>query len=362
MPNESDVPETFSNKAWAFLMSWTGRITAIVGLFATIAGGVTWLITHHRQQRERSAQLALAQTQAAQGDYQKSIETYADVLKSNPLDRTALDGQLNTAMLWTENFSVIVPEGESAAEPAGRALDEMMPILQSGLTRSKGTRAADVEAHLGWAHWLNQRFAEREFGSAAEQNFRAALAIDPGNVYANAMLGNWMLQNGGNFSEVVQHFHAAVDAGKALPFVRALEIGGLTGYDKPGSRGELMRILNSMRLHGEPLDSDDRRRVFGFCCDIEVTDHAELFDSLSAVPAQEAWQTYLWLESYTSDDSPNPIHALIRDYIQASLLEISGQRQDALRQYRTLQQKLPSQLSITLQSDVNSAVKRLEHP
>ncbi len=361
MADEIVPPETRSDKAWSFLMSWTGRVTAIVGLGATIGGGVTWLMTHHRQQRERAAHLALAQTQAAQGDYQASVDTYAAILKADPLDRTVLEGQLNAAMLWAENFSIPVPEGQSATELGGRALDEMMPVLQSGLTRSKGTRAADVQAHLGWAHWLNQHIAEREFGSAAEQNFRAALAADPGNVYANAMLGNWMLQNGGDFSEAVRHFHTAAGAGKALPFVRSLEIGGLTDYDQPGSRRELIQIANFMRAHGETLDPDDRRDVFAFCCDMADTGRTELVESLSAVPAQDAWLTYVWLENSGSGGSSDPLRPLIHDYIQASLLEIAGQRPDALRQYRILQQKLRSQPGTVLDGAVNAAITRLTH-
>jgi tetratricopeptide (TPR) repeat protein len=359
MLNDAAAPEKRSERAWTFLMSWTGRVTAIVGLCATIAGGVTWIVTHHRQQQERAAQRALAQTQAAQGDYQASIETYAAILKSDPLDRKALDSQLNTAMLWAENFSVLTPEGQSATEPAGHALDQMIPILEAGLTRSKGTRAADVQAHLGWAHWLNQHVAEREFGRTAEENFRAALAIDPANVYANAMLGNWMLQNGREFSEAVRHFHAAVDTGEVLPFVRSLEIGGLRSYDHPGSRSELVKAMSSMRVKGETLDSEEGRLAFWFCCNVASTDRAELFESLSAVPAQDAWFTYVWLEG--SGDTPSALRELTEDYIRASLLEISGERTEALRKYRILKQKLESQPDNVLQNAVSTAVTRLAH-
>lgn len=361
MPNEPATPETRSDKAWGFLLGWIGRITAIVGFCATVAGGVTWVITHHRQRQERSAHLALAQTQTEQRDYQAAVETYAEMLKSDSLNRDVLDRQLNATMLWAENFSVLVPEGQSATEPAGRALDEMMAILESGLTRSKGSRAADVQAHLGWAHWLNQHIGEREFGPAAEQNFRAALANDPANVYANAMLGNWTLQNGGDFSEAVQHFQAAVNTGKALPFVRMLEFGGLTSYDHPGSRRELFRAADSMRKNGETLDPGERRRAYGFCCDVAVTERAELVESLSAVPAQNAWPTYLWLEGSGSDISSNSVRALTHDYVQASLLEISGQKTQALQQYRVLQQKLRSQPNLSLKDAVDSAVGRLSH-
>ena len=44
---------------------------------------------------------------------------------------------------------------------------------------------------------LNQKMAKREYSKLALQNFRAALASDPSNVQANAMQGNWMLQNEG---------------------------------------------------------------------------------------------------------------------------------------------------------------------
>lgn len=65
MPDEAAAPEKRSDPAWGFLMGWVGRITAIVGLCVTLAGGVTWFVNHHRQQRERSAQLALPRTISA---------------------------------------------------------------------------------------------------------------------------------------------------------------------------------------------------------------------------------------------------------------------------------------------------------
>ncbi len=360
MPNEAAAPETGSDKTWGFLMGWIGRITAIAGLCATVAGGMTWIVAHHRQQRERTAQLALAQTQAAQGDYQASVETYAAILKVNPLDRVVLESQLNTAMLWAENFSMLVAEGQSAAEPAGRALDEMMPILESGLTRSKGTRAADVQAHLGWAHWLNQCIAEREFGPAAEQNLRAALATDPTNVYAHAMLGDWMLQNGGDFSIAIQQLEAAAATGKARPFVRSLQIGGLVdSYDQRGARAELVKVANSMRAGGEPLNPVEKRRVFDVCCNVGTTNHEELVESLSAVPPHDAWLTYLWLEGAGSEGRSDPLRALTEEFIQANLLEISGQATQALRQYWDLQLRLRALPGTSLQDEVDTAVHRL---
>ena len=361
MQANDPTPESHYVKAWGFMMSWIGRITAVVGLCATITGGVTWFVTHHRQQKERAEHLALAKTQTSQQDYQGAVGSYADMLKSDSMDRDALDGQLDTTMLWAENFSVLVPEGQSATQTAGHALDEMMSILESGLTRSQGTRAADVQAHLGWAHWLNQHIAEREFGPAAEQNLRAALAADPTNVYANAMLGNWMLQNGGNFSEAVQHFDTAVATGRERAFVRRLQVGGLTGFTGPGVRAELMKVANAMRRDSEPLQPNQRRHIFDVCCNVTLTEHAELVESLSALSAQDAWQTYLWLDNSDAGGSGDALQGLTHDFIQASLVEISGQRAQALRQYETLQQKLRGQPGAALADAVNAAIRRVSH-
>ena len=58
--------EEGAGKAWPFVMGWVGRITALIGLFASLAAGVTWLANHHRQQTERQAKMALAEAQAEQ--------------------------------------------------------------------------------------------------------------------------------------------------------------------------------------------------------------------------------------------------------------------------------------------------------
>jgi hypothetical protein len=170
-----------------------------------------------------------------------------------------------------------------------------------------------------------------------------------------------MLQNGGDFTEAVQHFHTAATAGKALPFVRRLEFGGFTSYDHAGSRRELFRAADSMRMHGEALDAGERHRAFGFCCNVAVTERAELVESLSAVPVENAWPTYLWLEGSGSETGSDPLRVLTHDYVQATLLEISGQKAQALQQYRTLQQKLRSQPNFTLKDIVDAAVSRLSH-
>lgn len=354
MENESQKAEPTTRKPWPVFMGWVGNTTALIGLFASLAGGVAWFVNHHRQKEECQAKIALAQAQAKQGEYPAALQTCAEILKADPLDRKALDLQLNTAMQWTEDFHVTDSEGKSPAEEAASALDEILPILDSGLSHAKGSQTADVQAHIGWAHWLNEHIANREFGPAPEQNFRAALAADPSNVYANAMLGNWMLQKRASFTEAIQHLDIAVATGKARPFVRQLQLGGLIYLDEPGARVELIKVANQMRTSNEPIDAGTKRRIRSFCFDA-VRDRAELVESLSAVPLDETWQTYLWLDD---DAEGGRTQTWAHDFIHANVLELQGNRQEALDTYRQLDRKLKNE-SGSMKNSVEAAIGRL---
>ena len=346
-----------ARKAWPFVISWVVGASALIGFFASLAGGITWFQNHRKQQAELQAKMALAQVQAKQAEYQAAIQSYADILKVDPFCRPALDQQLNTAMLWVEDFHAPARADQNDAELAAPALDQIMAILDSGLNRSKGSQAADVQAHLGWAHWLNQQIAEREFGPTAEQDLRAALASDPSNVYANGMLGNWMLRNGGSFSEAIQHLNIAVSTGKVRPFVRKLQLGGLIYLDRNGARAEVVKAANDMRKSGESVDELHRTRILSFCFDPMVTDHEELTESLSAVPADEAWKTYLWIDDKPGDAQ---VQLTAHDFIKANLLELSGKRQQSLEKYRLLQLELKNRPG-TMKSSVDAAIARLSH-
>ena len=355
MKEELQKAETSARKAWPAVMSWVGGITALIGLFGSLAGGVAWLVSHHRQQSERQAKLALAQAQEKQGEYQASVQTYGDLLKADPADRAALDQQLNTTMLWVEDFHVLVGTDENATAVAGPALDQIMAILDAGLTRSKGTRAADVQAHIGWAHWLNQHIAEREFGPVAEQNFRAALAADPSNVYANAMLGNWLLETDGDFDEAMRDFDTAVATGRERPMVRTFELGGLRYLDRKGARAAQVRVANDMRKGGEPLDEDAKSRIVSYCFEPGGLERDEVMESLTAVSPDDDWKTYLWL-----DDGPGSgQHQVAHEFIQANLMELSGDRGGALQKFRALQLELKDRPG-SLQEQVDAAVARLK--
>jgi tetratricopeptide (TPR) repeat protein len=330
--------KTEKGSALKLILSWVGGATAVLGLVGSLSGWFHSFDSHRTQRAELKAQMAVAETQAKQGEYEASVRSYGNILKNDSLYSPALEGQLDSAMLWVENFQVLGKDNEKTSAAAGPLLDEIMPILDAGLAQSKGPRAADVQAHLGWAHWLNWHIAEREFSHIAEQNLRSAVELDKTNVYANAMLGNWMLQNNGNFQEAIGHLGTALATGKARPLVREMQIGGLLHDEVPGARSEMVKVVNDMRKSSEAIDDGQKRRIVGFCFSPLSTYEAGLVESLSAVPEDETWKTYLWLDGAPDENETDETQLLNHKFIHASLLEVSGKRKEALAEFRSLQQ------------------------
>jgi tetratricopeptide (TPR) repeat protein len=242
------------------LALWLGSAAALVILLLALTG--PW-----KASRERKIQihqlLTTAQTQTKLAEYEAAFKTYGSALKIDPMERNAQDGQVDAAMLWLENFHVAVAEGQKVEDLAGPPLAQMMTVLDAGFARANGRlpRAADILAHIGWAHWLNQHIAYLEFGHAAEQALRQALALDLSNVYANAMLGNWLLQTHGSLQEALHCFDIALKSGKQRPLVREMQLGGMIYNDDPGVPAELIRVADQMRVNGEPMDERFKSRL-----------------------------------------------------------------------------------------------------
>src|ERR1700678_4540779 len=100
--DEKETPEKPS--PFKTLMTWVGSISALIGLFASLAGGYHWLANHRAEQAQLKAQMGVADGQAKLAEYASAVASYDEILKANPLYAPALDGQLAAAMAWDENF------------------------------------------------------------------------------------------------------------------------------------------------------------------------------------------------------------------------------------------------------------------
>jgi tetratricopeptide (TPR) repeat protein len=333
-------------------------IAAVAGLSVLALGLAAWFGSRPRKHEPdvRVRQLLnTARTQVDLGEHERAFRTYQEALRIDPSATSATDGQLDAAMLWAENFRVTLREGQQPEAVAGPPLSDILSVLEAGLARtaSTGSRAADILAHIGWVHWLNRHIAEKEFGPAAEQAFRRALAMDPSNVYANAMLGNWLLQTGGSLEEALGHFDTAVKTSKQRVLVRQMQLGGMIYNDRAGVPPELVRVANQMRINGESMEERHKRQVLTVYSPV-VRTQDELAQVYSALQPADGWATYLWL------DDRNNVDGAQREFVHAGILEAGGDRSQALDIYQRLRRDLERRNAAgSLAQQVDAAVKRL---
>ena len=332
-------------------------IVALSVIAAARMGLGPWRASHERKLHIEQL-LGTAGAQAEQTEYESAFESYQQILQLDSGNTAAQDGQLDAAMRWLENFHVLAPEGQKAEDIAAPQLAKLKDVLEAGLARTTGkdTRAADILAHLGWAHYMNEKIAFKEFGNA-ERYFQQALAIAPTNVYGSAFLGNWLLQTGGDRAQALSHFQTALATHQERSLVRSMQLGGLYLNEAPGMRGELVKALNEMRVNHEPLDRSLQGRL-SYLYSSTVSTAAELREVLTAVPVEDAWKTYLWLHPERPGDT-----TVERDFVQANLSEISGDRTKALAEFKALAIALRAQHFDGRIADYTAAaISRLSHP
>jgi tetratricopeptide (TPR) repeat protein len=316
-------------------------LVALILLLSISKWGIHRFVGENQQEK---ALLATAETQTKLGEYEAAYRTCTEALKIAPTDKQALDRQANAAMIWLEHYSVLVPEDGKASDVAAPQLAELMRILDAGLARAGGkdSRSADILAHIGWAHWLNNHIAEKEFGKAAEQAYQQALQIAPANVYANSMLGNWLLQTHRSLKDVVQHFTTALNTGQKRPLVRRMQLGGMLYDDDNGVPQEAIRALNDMRKNNEVPDEGYKSRFLATL--FEPNFSKEFLDNIEgAVPPEELWLTYVWLDDTPADSTKDAYRQAKLDYFRAKTLALEGKQNEASEDFRQLAARMKAQ-------------------
>jgi tetratricopeptide (TPR) repeat protein len=342
------------------VLKWVGGIAAIIGLLLSGTQLFRPAFTRLHNQREVDKLLNEAKAESDNGDYHTALTTYDHALQLIPDYPAAKQGRSEAAMAWLRNFSAAGADDKEVQSRASAQLAELFPILEAEVAGQKGSRQADILAHIGWAHWLNFHIALKDVPSSSEHSFRRALAVDSRNVYANAMVGNWLMQNGQRLAEAKQHFDLAVTSGRERPFVRQLQLGGMIYVEDMQTRIELTRVANEMRKNGEQISESDKSRIISTNYAPAMVDDGELGRILAALPPDEAWATYLWLDetSDSSDEEAQSLKQLTHKFIEAKIKEVSGKNDEALALYRSLQTELRGK-GITWSPRVALAIKNL---
>ncbi len=337
--------------ALATALKWIGAVAAVISLLLGL-NQVTGLLQKFRvHHQEFTETMKAAEQQQARGDYPAAFESFKHAVELDPVDRRAQEREAQAAMLWLENVHA---QNQSFTEIA----NQLLPVLDKSLSNSQGQDAADLLAHIGWANFLRSRDGSGEAAELVAKSYQDALKLDPNNVYAHAMWAHWILWRNGSPQEAKQHFAAALNSGRARPFVRTLQLASY-GNSGAADRAELLHIANDMRQQGEPLGQEERSRVFDELFGwglLGSAEQAEFARNLGSVKPADVVSTFDWLASGRSDGGL----ALRREFIAAFSLEAAGQSAEALSAYKSLQQRLGKNSPYySLSEAVNSAVQRL---
>jgi hypothetical protein len=236
--------------AWA--VKWIGGITAVISLILGAQQLTTRIGDALHRRREAATQINLAHDQASRGAF---ADAWASLDRADALrpGESVDSARVEIAFAWLQDAR------PGPGRPFSVITDAVTPTLDRALLNATGARRADLLAHVGWATFLRSR--DGVPGDPASR-YRDALSFDSRNVYANTMLGHWLMWTGSNIEPAREHFAVALaEAGEKRAFVRRFQIASLSNRGDAAD-GELLRVADDMRQHSEPLEPSVADRIF----------------------------------------------------------------------------------------------------
>lgn len=286
--------------------------------------------------------VATAQRQLSTKDYEGAWKTLQEAAVQQPNSDVVLDAQVDVAMPWLRNL--VVREPHTFTE----IVDKVTPSFFKALTKAKGSRSADICAHIGWAQYLKSR--ENPDTTDIDANFRKAIELDPENPYGHAMLGFRLLQHSGHLAEAREHFEIAVGAKRDREWVRVMQLQGLQWTSEDANKLELARVANEVRKNGETFSAGTKANLFStiywFGAEFEY-----ITNLVRSLPAAEHLATLNWLADKDGWSKAWPEHK----FVLASLKEQTGDWAGALDLYRGL-----TEFNTYYQDTVKQSIARCE--
>jgi hypothetical protein len=274
------------------------------------------------------------------GDFQGAWKTLQGIASGPSRSDAVLNTQVDVAMVW---LGMLVSMGPHTKE----VYDDLTAVFFAALPKAKGNRAADIQAHIGWAyHLMSKEYPHAGVNIDAE--LRKALDFEPQNPYANAMLGYRLLFPTEKVEEARKHFETALASKREVPWVRSMQLEAFELLDRDAYKLELARIANEMRKNGEPM-SDERKRKLFYGVYWSGANYSFLTNLIHSLPSSEHLSTLDWLagEELWAKSWPE------QRFVLAALRERTGDWSGALQFYTNL-----ARLGDPYQEEIKSAIAR----
>ena len=322
------APEPAPPAGWGIrALKWVGALTAVLSLVVGIQQFTARTRESLQRTRETTTLIEMAHGQASRQAFPEAWKSLDRAAALNP-GETVESARVEIGLAWLEagrpgpgnQFSVIT--------------DAVTPALDRALLMAAGSRRADILAHLGWATFLRSRDG---VSGDPEARYKEALAVDPANPFANAMLGHWLLWNGGTIDASRERFNTALaSTGAPHAFARHFQVSALVNR-QGGADDELLRVATEMRKGAEPLDpgvADSLYWIYTLRWGPRASGAPPSSTSGQAAAAAELEETYEWVvkTSPSAQRSPDEIA-----YVRAMLQDAAGHREAAMATLRGLQ-------------------------
>ena len=318
---------------------------------ANVTATATAPTAQAREQARRVDELlAEAAMQRRRSQFVESLATLARARELAPDSEPVRQMQEDVAMHWMRNvrFQADKSSFSEAIKPA-------LAVIDAELPSATGSRRADLLAHSAWAAFLMWRDGNRQVNPA--ELYEEALAADPGNPYANAMLAHWILFRGDDVPRAVKLFDTALQSKRATDAIRSLQWSAYANAGTAAAQVQLVRLADAMRREGKKLSTSQAQTLWGpYYSMARVGRESERTLLLDAVPPDDHLSTLDWaLEEYAQAE---PSRRLTIRYYVALLHARAGRSSQAADELKALLKDLSNAGS--LRDAVAAALKQLQ--
>ena len=337
-------------------LKWIGGVITVISL---LTGTVT-LAGYYQDWRERRDAVAdlvdAADWLIKAKNYSQAWQMYEEALTLNPSSEKVFLGQLKLAQIWLRDFV-------TNKDKVNETIDRITAILYRGLRSADSDEKATILAHVGKGQSIRKENRLPVFVDV-DTVFQEALRASPENVYANAMLGYWILLKRGVSTEDIalaqSKFAVALKNQDKRAYVHRLQFSSLVdhsyGRDDNVEQAALKVLLResfAMMKKGEPKPYKlHRHKILDAYGLTGRAEHVEA--SIGFMPPEDHLAVYEWLQD--GDDSRKKMLAQAQ-YLKARLTEALGRKKEALAQYQSLLEA--SNSTKQLDDLVNKGIARL---
>ena len=323
-------------KRMTIILKWIGGVVTVISLLI----GMVTLTGYYQDWRERHNAVAelvdAADWLIKTKYYSQAWQMYEEALQLIPSSAKAFRGQLQLSKIWLRDFRV-------SKETAEEVLNHITAVLYRGLRKADDYELATILAHVGKVQTIR---AENSLPVYIDIDaiFQEALRASPDNVYANAMMGYWILvRRGVSTQDIIlaqSKFAVALKSQDERTFVRRLQFSSLVSHSygradevEQAALGVLLRESFSMMQNGEPKPTERFRfKILDAYGMMGRAEHIEA--SISFLPPADHLAVQKWLMDGLDYSRERMLTQVL--YLRARLTEALGKEQEALEQYQSL--------------------------